>query len=282
MKATVLAEGSVYFIFSLGSLCSSDVCRCESGRCCTLSFFLIFIIIIIIIIIIINVEMCHEVLMLTLLYRLLALKCFWSCLVQELSRNPVMTMNVPWSLNVDVTLQAPRSEVVLVVSRSRGVQEPSNDDECAITPHIPRTSRPPRIPEQPTEVIQVPSGADRGPPVTVTLIKDGAGLGFSLEGGKESPLGDMPLTIKKIFTGKALASLIKLHGCQPRWSQGNVLALRSKVHRFKPDWGRWIFSGCKNPEHKSSWRDFKLGSRVWDFRFIKEPQAWKNRPLSKI
>ena len=27
----------------------------------------------------------------------------------------------------------------------------------------------------------------------------------------------------------------------------------------------------------SVWR-----SRVWDFRLVKEPQAWKNRPLSKI
>ena len=24
------------------------------------------------------------------------------------------------------------------------------------------------------------------------------------------------------------------------------------------------------------------GSLVWDFRLVKEPQAWKNRPLSKI
>ena len=24
------------------------------------------------------------------------------------------------------------------------------------------------------------------------------------------------------------------------------------------------------------------GSRVWDFRLVKEPEAWKNRPLSKI
>lgn len=33
------------------------------------------------------------------------------------------------------------------------------------------------------------------------LIKDGAALGFVLEGGKDSPLGDKPLTIKRIFKG---------------------------------------------------------------------------------
>ena len=46
---------------------------------------------------------------------------------------------------------------------------------------------------------------------------------------------------------------------QPRWSQGNVLSSRSKVHGFKSGWGRWTFSGRKNPEHKPSGRDFKLG-----------------------
>ena len=78
----------------------------------------------------------------------------------------------------------------------------------------------------------------------------------------------------------------ELHASRrPRWSRGNVLASRSKVRGFKSGWGPWIFSGRKNPEHKSSGRDFKLEvprSRVWDFRLVKEPQAWKNRPLRKI
>jgi len=40
MKVTALAEKSLYFIISPGSLCSSDVNRRESGRCCTLPFLL--------------------------------------------------------------------------------------------------------------------------------------------------------------------------------------------------------------------------------------------------
>lgn len=36
---------------------------------------------------------------------------------------------------------------------------------------------------------------------TVTLEKTSAGLGFSLEGGKGSLLGDKPLTVNRIFKG---------------------------------------------------------------------------------
>ena len=48
-------------------------------------------------------------------------------------------------------------------------------------------------------------------------------------------------------------------GSRPRWSRGNVLTSRSKIRGFKPGWGWWIFSGYKNPEHKSPGTDFKLG-----------------------
>jgi len=39
---TVLAERSLYFIFSLDSFCSNDIYRRESDRCRTLLFFLTF------------------------------------------------------------------------------------------------------------------------------------------------------------------------------------------------------------------------------------------------
>nr|XP_040567119.1 serine-rich adhesin for platelets-like isoform X6 [Lepeophtheirus salmonis] len=112
-------------------------------------------------------------------------------------------------------LKGPRAEVVLVLSRSRSVT-PAEYDRTDFSSYG-SNGRPPKILESPLDhksllsdlkFVDVP----RSPPVTVVLKKEGTGLGFSLEGGKDSPVGDRPLTIKKIFTGGAAdkSSILKI------------------------------------------------------------------------
>jgi len=107
-------------------------------------------------------------------------------------------------------LKAPRAEVVLVLSRSRSVTpaDRGNYDLIEAGYNYINSSRPPKILESPLDskslmadlkFVDVP----RAQSITVTLKKEGTGLGFSLEGGKDSPYGDRPMTVKKIFTGGA-------------------------------------------------------------------------------
>ena len=65
-------------------------------------------------------------------------------------------------------------------------------------------------------------------------------------------------------------------------SRGNVLASRSKVRRLKPGWGDRFFQDVKILSTSPPWGTLSRGSQVWDFRLVKEPQAWKIRPLNKI
>ncbi|OXA62146.1 Pro-interleukin-16 [Folsomia candida] len=94
-------------------------------------------------------------------------------------------------------LKSPRTEVVLVVSRGRtanGFQTISETSalDRAIEPLLNGN-------------LVIENDDDTcykwGSLKTATLVKDGAGLGFSLEGGKGSIQGDKPLTVKKIFIG---------------------------------------------------------------------------------
>ena len=150
-----------------------------------------------------------------------------------------------------IMCQAPRAEVVLVLSRSRSVTpaDRGNYDLIEAGYNYINSSRPPKILESPLDSKSLMAGetranlhlnpfltADtaltgrhgsrltrpevfylfvetniysdlkfvdvpRGQSITVTLKKEGTGLGFSLEGGKDSPYGDRPMTVKKIFTG---------------------------------------------------------------------------------
>uniref|UniRef100_A0A2H8TEN1 Pro-interleukin-16 n=2 Tax=Melanaphis sacchari TaxID=742174 RepID=A0A2H8TEN1_9HEMI len=86
-------------------------------------------------------------------------------------------------------LKAPRSEVVLVISRCKS---DTTTESVGLLQSADLTT------SAKNDVI---TNRVFGPLTKVILSKDGSGLGFSLEGGKNSPTGDQPLTVKKIFTG---------------------------------------------------------------------------------
>ncbi|XP_029680368.1 uncharacterized protein LOC115245971 [Formica exsecta] len=127
-------------------------------------------------------------------------------------------------------LKQPRSEVVLVVSRAR------LEEGCKLRS---RTASVETI----VEGLEMNGNVEDtawGPPSTVAVYKDGSGLGFSLEGGRDSPLGDRPLIIKKIFTGgaaektgalKAGDQLLEVNGNDvTRMSRIEAWSLMKKIH----------------------------------------------------
>ncbi|XP_076237316.1 PDZ domain-containing protein big bang isoform X2 [Calliopsis andreniformis] len=120
-------------------------------------------------------------------------------------------------------LKQPRSEVVLVVSRAR------NEEGCKLKS---RTASVETIIEG-FETNGVAEDTAWGPPSVVAVYKDGAGLGFSLEGGRDSPLGDRPLVIKKIFTGGAAEKTGALRaGDQLLEVNGNDVTRMSRIEAW--------------------------------------------------
>lgn len=119
-----------------------------------------------------------------------------------LSINGKTMKNVTHKDAIDI-LKSPRQEVVLVLSRE-------GRQSVRTTPNISRASslssvldvvdEPELAPTTAAEAQQAPAPTKQE---KIVLVKDGLGLGFTLEGGKDSPLGDKPLVIKRIFRGGA-------------------------------------------------------------------------------
>ncbi|XP_076340825.1 uncharacterized protein LOC143241118 isoform X2 [Tachypleus tridentatus] len=99
-------------------------------------------------------------------------------------------------------LKTPRSKVVLVLARSRSkYSEPKSPH---VTHHLTNGFHivPEERKQEKTKVQTAePPTSSKGRIITVELRKDKTGIGFSLDGGKDSPVGDRPLTIKKLFKG---------------------------------------------------------------------------------
>lgn len=121
-----------------------------------------------------------------------------------LSINGKTMKNVTHKDAIDI-LKSPRQEVVLVISRD-------GRQSLRTTPNISRASSLSSV----LDVVDEPEVSASASPVTeaqqsptpakhekIVLVKDGLGLGFTLEGGKDSPLGDKPLVVKRIFRGGA-------------------------------------------------------------------------------
>lgn len=96
-------------------------------------------------------------------------------------------------------LKEQRSEVIIEIENE--AQENGKDMKCG-SQKVESKER--QVAEE-KESLQKNKGADYTVTVLLEKAGGGAGLGFGLDGGRDSPRGDCPLTIKKLFAGGAAA-----------------------------------------------------------------------------
>ena len=108
-------------------------------------------------------------------------------------------------------MKAPRPEVVIVLSRVNDNGFHSRQSSSDLNDSInPNSNSYHSYGEDIISSVQLSSNRESETNLDsnyrilrAELQKDVAGLGFILEGGKDSPLGDRPLAIKRIFRGKS-------------------------------------------------------------------------------
>lgn len=99
-------------------------------------------------------------------------------------------------------LKEPVSEVIIVACV--GKENPPTPVISSTSRHNSMIDLTPILSPKGPDIAASPSVKNtRQEVIVVTLIKDGPSLGFSMEGGKDSLQGDVPLVIKKLFTGAA-------------------------------------------------------------------------------